>query len=43
MMVSMMGTDTIMKFVTKSYSRYREKKAQLKAAAKQKELKKREE
>jgi hypothetical protein len=40
MMVAMMGTDSIMKFVTKSYSHYKEKKAQLRASAKEREERK---
>jgi uncharacterized protein YrrD len=32
MMVSAMGTDTIMNYVTKAYQQYRERKEQLKAA-----------
>ena len=40
MMVAMMGTDSIMKFITKSYSHYKEKKAQLRAAAKERDEKK---
>ena len=36
MMVSAMGTDTLMQYVTKAYARYREKKTQIHAAAKAK-------
>lgn len=42
MMVTMMGTDSIMKFITKSYSHYKERKAQLRAAAKERDQKKKE-
>jgi hypothetical protein len=33
MMIGAFGTDTIMNYVTKAYSRYREHKEQLKAAS----------
>lgn len=42
MMVSMLGTDTIMNFVTKAFTRYRSKKAELRAAAKERDAKKKE-
>ena len=40
MMVAMMGTDTIMNYVTKCYTRYRERKVQLRAVAKEREQRK---